>query len=721
MINNVLKLIPIEEEKEVLLGDIIYSLGISNTKEHLSESDYLKIIERYSSTVNKKEQYIDRTMSVYKKTISLFPDLQEWEQIEGTQKIVKIGSKSNIDYYYTMVLSGRMQVDWKILNSYYVMPKILHQEEFDKVNEAIKHFDYKEAIQIHVPQFLQKIMIASVKKFTDISEQDIYKYRDLNSRPEVARATFYVLKRMGNIDVAKEYEYPKTNTPVSTPLKTQNRQILTIYNEYAKYAESEWVESTREKKVAASRFFLNWLSDNLEEINLSTLSFETLISYADYLKEYQNPVTLKPNSKSRVVHILSYLKSFFEFLTRRGLLNDDLVAKLVDYNSVLYYKKYKNKTFPYPVPMKDRIAIEKMVLEGYPSNQIIDCFFRLLYLLGLRPVEALSIKLDCLRGTEKTPMLYIHKGKDYKERFIPLPNEEYLLIKKLQEINKDSMPIYFEYDELTTQRLLNYRGTLIREGSLNDIFKDLQVKHGIVDFRGDAKYTLYILRKIRITTWLENGLSETEVAYLCGHGNVDSHNFYLVGKETRIANAQKVFNQYYKELLEQVEETGSYKPREVNDEEVESYFKQLERTLIQIESKNINLVAMESIVKNVPELLFPVSCGMCFSLAILGDDFECERMKFPCLECDELLDAENHISNFNNYVQRLYKQRQQHEKNGLDGLVERDDSLLGRLKLFYVKKFKMTDKQVEDLFESYKQLSISKRGRKKKVTVEDVR
>lgn len=718
MINNIVTLRPIEE-KEVLLGDIIHSLEITNAKEHLLESDYLRILDMYSSTLKDKESYIHKTLSVYRETITLFPDLTDWEKVNGKQKIISIGSKSNIDYYYTMVLCGRMKADWEILNSYYVMPKILNKAELDIVNETLRYFDYKESVQINVLQLIQKIMIATLKKLVDVNEQDIYAYKDLSARPEVARSTFYVLKRMGNIGDSSKYVYPNYHKPLSNPLNTRDEEILKIFNEYINYAEIEWVESTREKKVSESKHFLNWLCNNVDNVDLSAMSFENLIRYADYLKGYQNPITFETFTKSRVVHKLSNLKSFFGFLSQHKILNKTLVNELINYNSILYYKRYKSKNFPFPVPMEDRISIEKLVLQGYQSNSITEAVIRLLYLLGLRPIEALSLKLDCLRGTKNAPLLHVHKGKDYKERFIPLPNEEYSLIKKIQESNKDSLPIRFEYDGLTTKRLFNYRGTLIKEGSLNDIFKDLQVKHGITNSKGEPKYTLYILRKIRITTWLESGLSEEDVAYLCGHGDVDSHNYYLIGKEWRITNAQKVYNQYYKDLMEQVKETGSYAPLEQDqkDEEAESYLKQLEQTLIQIESKSINLMAMESIVKNVPELLFPVSCGMCFAFAVLNDDFECERMKFPCLECDELLDAENHISDFNDYVKRLYDQRYKHEKNGLDGLMERDDSLLSRLKLFYVRKFQMTDAKVKDHFENYRRLSIPKRGRKKRSEV----
>lgn len=710
------------QSESILLKDIVESLGISNSKMHLTESTYRKVLEMFSIGVKNKEKYFQKTLKVYHMTVETFPNLTDWENAPIEEKIIRYTTKTNIDYYYTMVLCGRIMVDWAVLNSHLFMPPILFRTEIEKLEPIFESYRYKSTARQNVLQFLQKMMYVTHKEWHQIDEEDIYRYRSLVVRPEFARSTFYVLQALGNISKKKTYVFAGILTQRRVFLENEHKEIIKIYQEFLDDIENRYVKNTKEKVESKARNFLNWLWNSKSEISSPMqFTFGILKDYAIFLREYVSQRYNKPLSKKEVVVHLSYLKKLLFFLSRKKYITDEFATSLKDYNKKLYPRGYKGRIFPYPVPMKDRLEIEKIIYEGYPANPIVEKMLKLMYLMGLRPVETISLKLDCVRGNKKVPMLHIHKAKNYKQRQIPMPEEVRQLVSELQANNADSVPIHYDYDGETHQRLFAYRGILIRRDSVGDIFKDLQIKHGLVDFKGEAKYSLYILRKIRITMWLESGISEDEVAYLAGHGNVDSHNFYLVGKESRMKNSQKVFETYYKDFFEQLKETGKYTPPSKQEEEKnrKSYLEELEQTLLQIESKNINFLALESIVKNMPELTFPVQCGQCFAMAVLNDDFECERMQFPCLECAELVDAENFMEEFDNYVKRLYDQRHLHAKNGLDGLLVRDDSILSRLKLFYSRKFKMSDDQIETHFENYRKLSIPKRGRKKKTTMED--
>lgn len=712
----------VSSEDSLLLKDIVHSLGITNSKVHLMESTYRRVLEMLAVGLKRQEIYIQKGLKVYQMTIEAFSNLTDWENAPVYKKIIHFQNRTNVEYYYTMVLCGRIKVDWEVLNSRYTMPPILNQTEINKFEPIFLNYEYKSTARQNILQFIQKMMYATHKEWFQINEEDIFQFRDLVTRTEFARSTFYVLQALGNIALDKNYIFAGNLTQKHSLLENRNEEIVKIYEEFLDDIKNRYPKHTEVKVEGNARNFLNWLWKEKPEIaSPMQFTFDILKDYASYQRNYINPRTNNPISKKEVVAHLSYLKKLLYFLSRKKYVTDEFTASLDDYNKKLYPRGYKGRVFPYPVPRKDRLEIEKIIYEGYSANTIAEKLLKLMYLMGLRPVEAVSLKLDCIRGNKKIPMLYVHKAKNYKDRYIPMPEEVRSIVTELQEYNANSLPIYYDYDGETVQRLFGYRGTLLLVSSLNDIFRDLEAKHGLVDFKGEPKYSIYILRKIRITMWLENGISEDEVAKLAGHSKVDSHNFYLVGKESRITNSQKVFDTYYKGFYKQLRETGKYIPPSKEEEErnQKSYLEGLEQTLLQIENKSINLLALESIVKNIPELTFPVQCGQCFAMAIEGGDFECERMQFPCLECDELIESENHVKEFNDYVKRLYGQRYQHEKNGLDGLLERDDSLLSRLKLFYVRKFKMDDNQVEETFEKYRQLSIPKRGRKKKVAVED--
>ena len=123
-----------------------------------------------------------------------------------------------------------------------------------------------------------------------------------------------------------------------------------------------------------------------------------------------------------------------------------------------------------------------------------------MYHLALRPSEGLGLWWDCIRGTKEIPSLYVHRAKNFKERYIPLISETIGIINELKEQSKGTPPIYLSWDGESSKRLFANYGEVINRHTLNENFKQLLIKNNIIDENGDAKYPVYILRKIRITT-----------------------------------------------------------------------------------------------------------------------------------------------------------------------------------------------------------------------------
>lgn len=71
-------------------------------------------------------------------------------------------------------------------------------------------------------------------------------------------------------------------------------------------------------------------------------------------------------------------------------------------------------------------------------------------------------------------------------------------------------------------------------------------------------------------------------------------------------------------------------------------------------------------------------------------------MKMPCLECSDLNVDETHIIIFDKFIKKIYKSRKLHQKEKLEGLVNRANAILERLLKFYQVKFEFS-KEVVDI------------------------
>ncbi len=319
----------------------------------------------------------------------------------------------------------------------------------------------------------------------------------------------------------------------------------------------------------------------------------------------------------------------------------------------------------------------------------------------------LSLRLDCIRGLNEVPKLYIHRAKRYKERYIPLVDSALKIVNEMQSLNLNSLPIYLDYDKETHQRLFNNKGIVMTLDSLQKNFQKIMIRNGIVDNDNNAKYSPYILRRIRITTWLESGMSQDEVAYLVGHDEVDSHNNYIVSKEIRIENAKKVYKKHYEGFIKNVESGEAY-TTELMPETNEDYCETLKNTLIEIESKNINKALLEEALKNFPQFAIDIPCGICAGKAIFDEGFECEAMRLPCLECNELISGKEYIKEFDKIADRMIKRLAIYEANGIFGLKMRTESILERLARFYVARFELSIEEVNLKFEAMRK-TVKKR------------
>ncbi len=683
-------------------------------EEHFSKEKFEALVNIISYNKVAKKDYIRKQLIGYKKTIEKYPTISEWRLASKDEKIiVKRNTCSNLLYYHAMILSGRLQPTMKdIKDGYKLLPECLLKSEYDKLIKIINKLGYSKATGYKVLNVIRRIMICKNKKLLSINYEDLQEYKkimDVGERRKGLLAAVHVLRELEIVNSKEVYYFTKSSS--IDEIRTINSSLNQIYIDFQNKIKSICYKDTYYIKERCARYFLEWLEKFYPNL-IDTMDIEEkhICKYIDEMKESTKTNGQRKYSNSTINGYLAHLKSgLFQYLKEHNKINDKLDTYIFGSNPKYYELYYaKSKKMYNPISLQDRTDIERAIYSSYNKEETI--FIKmliLLYQLGLRPFELLLIKLDCLRGTKEIPQLYVHRCKKFKERYIPLTEECLEIINKLRDTNKESPYIYSDKDGLSCQRLFNFNGSIPSIVALEDNFSNILIKNGIIDNKGNPKYTLYVLRRLRITLWLERGISAEIVAKLVGHDDVDSHNYYIVSKETRIKNCKKVYNEFYHNLLNE-------DSQETENQIIEKDFiQQLNEELIFIENKTVNRLAFESIIDEFPEYILPVSCGSCMAKAF-EEDIECEMMNIPCIECENLKNENIEVSKFDELVGRIFKNIRVQEKKKLDGLIKQSNKKVEKLKLFYVNKLNFSMQDVEKRFKRIEETTIIKRGRKRK-------
>ncbi|WP_238915808.1 site-specific integrase [Clostridium sp. YIM B02555] len=708
-----------EEHKNLNIKEYIQFLGIEENREHLSKEEYNQILSLLVKQGKMSTMTRKHNIKLYEMTIHKFPNVNDWESAKPEDKIIQypVYKITNIRYYHIMLMCKRLKGDWNILgNKGYHFPDILTNEEKFLIINSMKAAKYNEVGFKYVCNQFIKIILATGKELKEISEDDIYKYREFQLNAKANRELFNIAKRISRVGATLNYEVIKRDLKENN-LNNGNEVMRKHYFQYIYRINDTQSRSTANHSKHIARIFVDWIWNNYSEIdNYIDINIDHIEEFANWNRTRISEGTNKTRTISVCNSELSKLRGFLLYLKKKNLLNYDLVKFIIGRNCEFFKLRQKRPTIrPLPVPIKDRIAIEKAIYGMDESTEYLYIkknMMKLIYHMALRPSEVISAKWDCITGTKESPNFHVHMAKGFKERYIPLIPEVINIIKELQNFSKESIPIYKEWDGEMVKRLFAFNDRVINTESLRDTFNKLLVENGIVNHDNKPKYSLYILRKIRITTWLEFGISEISVAEMVGHEDLESLYYYIVSKESRTKNAAKVFSTFYEDVITQVKKNGYYEKSNDIVQFQKNYIEELSRQLLEIEKKSINMVALEMAFKEFPEFALPLPCGSCLAMILNEEDFECEKMKIPCLECKDLKVENIHIKVFDNLVKRIYIARKLHKKNKLKGLINRDDLLLERLIRFYEIKFNLLADDVTKHFECLFKVALSKESRK---------
>jgi integrase/recombinase XerD len=188
----------------------------------------------------------------------------------------------------------------------------------------------------------------------------------------------------------------------------------------------------------------------------------------------------------------------------------------------------------------------------------------LLYSCGLRRNEAINIEIkDILFDKER---IYVRKGKNYKERFVPV--NQYSL-KIIEEYLYDYRPRFKDHKD-TENLLINYRGTPLQGQSLCN--RLTQIAEATANKEIIQKHiTPHSLRHSIATHLLEQGANIETISQFLGHSSLESTQIYthLLEDKAKTTNDETLHNLLREKRLQQQEYPNipkGYRPPQYMDE-----------------------------------------------------------------------------------------------------------------------------------------------------------
>jgi integrase/recombinase XerD len=325
---------------------------------------------------------------------------------------------------------------------------------------------------------------------------------------------------------------------------------LKLYNEcYQEILKSfkNWLDilgfadSTLENLPNHLREFFHYLENqNTNQINGITI--QIIKDYYNHLKTRDSQVRDGGLSKA---YLNKHLQALFKF-------NDYLKAHNHKALPIHLKREEQNQRDSLQILTQDEIK-QLFKATEFSNNQQRICkrdnvILVLLYSCGLRRTEAISLEIkDILFDKER---IYVRKGKNYKERYVPI--NQYNL-KLIEEYIYDYRPRFKDYKD-TEYLLINYRGTPLQGESLcNRLTKIVEATQDKTIMQ--KQITPHILRHSIATHLLEKGANIETISQFLGHSSLESTQIYthLLEDKSKTNNDEKLHNLLREKRLQQQE------------------------------------------------------------------------------------------------------------------------------------------------------------------------
>jgi integrase/recombinase XerD len=249
--------------------------------------------------------------------------------------------------------------------------------------------------------------------------------------------------------------------------------------------------------------FLQWMTEH-EALTLEEITTQKVKDYFEYLSQQISNKTGEVLSINTLRTHLTAIKRLAKYLQSTEQGNIDIAV---------HYKGKSN----HKIEVLTRQEIDQLYeatddsLLGMRDRAMIAVF----YGCGARRNEGLNIKVNDILPDKN--LLYIRKGKNYKERYIPMIGQvkkdiiNYLTMARPILLNKEIHDTFF----------VSMTGKIMTSQSLYDRVKSLTEKARI-----EKNVGLHTLRHSIATHLHQGGMKLTEIAKFLGHSSLESTQIY---------------------------------------------------------------------------------------------------------------------------------------------------------------------------------------------------
>ena len=226
--------------------------------------------------------------------------------------------------------------------------------------------------------------------------------------------------------------------------------------------------------------------------------------FLDFLKQRGNLKTGKPLSNNYLNKYLQALKLYSKFLRKQGK-----PTFRVGISTIKSVKKEVAILSIEEVKLLYKVASNDLL--GLRDKAMLSIF----YGCGLRRNEGVNLNVKDVLLEAK--LLHVRKGKNHKERVVPISNQSVKIIKEYLELGRP----FFKQNPTETAFFISKKGKRAEGQSLGVRLKLLQNQAQIKE-----KISLHGLRHSIATHLLKEGMNLQKVSKFLGHSSLESTQIY---------------------------------------------------------------------------------------------------------------------------------------------------------------------------------------------------
>lgn len=200
-----------------------------------------------------------------------------------------------------------------------------------------------------------------------------------------------------------------------------------------------------------------------------------------------------------------------------------------DWHIFTYLKSKKEKRLPCILEQEEVYKVLRCVrtFHNYACLSTI-------YACGLRISEALALEVSDIDG--KRQMIHVHRGKGAKDRYVPLPQDTYQLLRRYWVTHKNSTLVFPALGRGSNEASTAQKPMAI--DSVQGAFRQAKYTAGITKRR----VSVHTLRHCYATHLLEAGVHPTVVQRYMGHARLETTMVYFHLTQKGAEDAFRIIN-----------------------------------------------------------------------------------------------------------------------------------------------------------------------------------